>query len=140
MNENMVVFFMLSSYFLFSQNMENHLWKHRVLLIYSIDKKNQKPKNQLTILREQKKKLLDRKIVVYSFTEKRYSFNFENKWENTEILYSKFNPKNEPFRVRLIGLDGEIKLEQPTILSTEKLFTIIDGMPIKKREIRNKNQ
>jgi hypothetical protein len=36
-------------------------------------------------------------------------------------------------------LDGKIKLEQSTILSTEKLFTIIDGMPIRKREIRNKN-
>jgi hypothetical protein len=111
MNENMVVFLCFQAIFYSVKTWKNHLWKHRVLLIYSIDKKSQKPKNQLTILREHKKKLLDRKVVVYSFTEKRYSFNFENKWENTEILYSKFNPKNEPFRVRLIGLDGEIKLE-----------------------------
>lgn len=136
----LLIFFMLSSYFLFSQNMENHLWKHRVLLIYSVDEKSQEHENQLTILKEHKEKLLDRKIVIYSFTEKKYSFNFENKWKNSEILYSKFNPKNEPFAVILIGLDGEIKLEQPTILPTEKLFTIIDGMPIRKREIRNKNQ
>jgi hypothetical protein len=136
----LLIFFMLSSYFLFSQNMENHLWKHRLLLIYSVDEKSQELENQLTILKEHKEKLLDRKIVIYSFTKKKYSFNFENKWKNSEILYSKFNPKNEPFAVILIGLDGEIKLEQPTILSTEKLFTIIDGMPIRKREIRNKNQ
>jgi hypothetical protein len=135
----MLIFFILLSFFSFGQNMEKHLWKNRVLLIYSIDEKSQKLENQLTILREHKKKLLERKIVVYSFTEKRYSFNFKNKWENSEILYSKFNPKNELFRVILIGLDGKIKLEQPTILSTEKLFTIIDRMPIRKREIRNKN-
>lgn len=136
-----VTFFcVFSSFFSFGQNMGNHLWKHRVLLIYSVDEKSKEFENQLTILREHKEKLLDRKIVVYRFTEKRYSFNFENKWKNSEILYSKFNPKNEPFRVILIGLDGEIKLEQPTILSTEKLFAIIDGMPIRKREIRNKNQ
>ena len=135
----MLIFFILLSLFSFGQNMEKHLWKNRVLLIYSIDEKSQKLENQLTILTEHKKKLLERKIVVYSFTEKRYSFNFKNKWENSEILYSKFNPKNELFRVILIGLDGKIKLEQPTILSTEKLFTIIDRMPIRKREIRNKN-
>ena len=135
----MLIFFILLSLFSFGQNMEKHLWKNRVLLIYSIDEKSQKLENQLTILTEHKKKLLERKIVVYSFTEKRYSFNFKNKWENSEILYSKFNPKNEAFRVILIGLDGKIKLEQSTILSTEKLFTIIDGMPIRKREIQNKN-
>jgi hypothetical protein len=134
----LLIFFILLSHFSLGQNMEKHLWENRVLLIYSIDEKSQKLENQLTILREHKKKLLERKIVVYSFTE-RYSFNFKNKWENSEILYSKFNPKNEAFRVILIGLDGKIKLEQSTILSTEKLFTIIDGMPIRKREIRNKN-
>ena len=135
----LLIFFILLSHFSLGQNMEKHLWENRVLLIYSIDEKSQKLENQLTILTEHKKKLLERKIVVYSFTEKRYSFNFKNKWENSEILYSKFNPKNEAFRVILIGLDGKIKLEQPTILSTEKLFTIIDRMPIRKREIRNKN-
>ena len=40
----------------------------------------------------------------------------------------------------LIGLDGGIKLEQIQILSAEKLFAIIDGMPMRKREIRKNNK
>ncbi|MDP5094209.1 MAG: DUF4174 domain-containing protein, partial [Polaribacter sp.] len=54
-------------------------------------------------------------------------------------LFLKYNPKNTPFKVMLIGLDGGIKLAQSTVLSKEKLFAIIDGMPMRKREIRNNN-
>ncbi|MBG7611245.1 DUF4174 domain-containing protein [Polaribacter sp. BAL334] len=55
-------------------------------------------------------------------------------------MFSSFKPKKDVFTITLIGLDGGIKLEQNRVISSEKLFTIIDGMPIRKREIRNKNQ
>ena len=36
----------------------------------------------------------------------------------------------------LIGLDGGIKLRQNSILTKEKLFAIIDGMPMRRRELK----
>jgi hypothetical protein len=120
--------------------MENHLWKNRVLLIYASDENSQELENQFAILEKHSKELLERKIIIYSFTKKSYRLNFDNNWKKSEELFSSFIPKKDVFTIRLIGLDGGIKLEQNRELSSEKLFTIIDGMPIRKREIRNKNQ
>ena len=135
----LLIFFMLSSYFSIGQNMKNHLWKHRVVLIYTDDSSSELFKNQTAILKNHQKELDERKVVVYSFTKDAYTFNLENNWKKSAELFLKYNPKNTPFKVMLIGLDGGIKLAQPTVLSKEKLFAIIDGMPMRKREIRNNN-
>lgn len=107
------------------------------MLIYTEDNNSKEFENQIRILKNQQKELDDRKLVIYSFTKEAYSYYFENTWKKSSELFLKFNPKNAPFKVVLIGLDGGIKLAQPTVLSTEKLFTVIDGMPMRKREIRN---
>lgn len=48
-----------------------------------------------------------------------------------------FSAKNE-FEVILIGLDGSIKLRQMEVLSKEDLIAIIDAMPMRKSEIKNR--
>ena len=40
----------------------------------------------------------------------------------------------------LIGLDGGVKLRQTEMISLDKLFTLIDGMPMRRREIKNENK
>ena len=65
--------------------------------------------------------------------------------ENSEWVSSslkdelKISRKTE-FEVFLLGLDGGIKLRQQEIVKTEKLFSLIDGMPMRKAEIRRKDQ
>ena len=43
------------------------------------------------------------------------------------------------FEVILIGLDGGEKLRQTKVLETDKLFAIIDGMPMRRSEIIKNN-
>lgn len=136
----LLIFFMLSSHFSFGQNMEKHLWKNRVLLIYIPDEKSQELDKQFEILEKNSRELLERKIVIYSFTKKNYKLNFEDTWKKSEEVFSSFKPKKDVFTITLIGLDGGIKLEQNRVLSSEKLFAIIDGMPMRKTEIKNKNK
>lgn len=45
---------------------------------------------------------------------------------------------NTPFSVTLIGLDGGIKLETTEILKRKELYRIIDSMPMRRSEIKNK--
>lgn len=125
--------------FLFSQTMENHLWKQRVLLIYTEDKNSADYQQQISLLEKEIEELKERKLVVYNFTKTDFLVNFESAWKNSNELFTKFNPNKATFKIWLIGLDGGIKLAQPTVLSKEKLFAIIDGMPMRKREIRNNN-
>ena len=47
--------------------------------------------------------------------------------------------RDVPFEISLIGLDGGIKLSQNEILTAEKLFGIIDQMPMRRIEVENNN-
>lgn len=124
----------------FSQSLEKHRWKDRILLVISADKNSKEFKNQLEILKKEKTGLLDRKLMTYAVYRKEFHFNFTKKETQSSKLFDKFNKEEVAFKIVLIGLDGGIKLAQDTILSTEKLFAIIDGMPIRKRELRKNEQ
>ena len=45
------------------------------------------------------------------------------------------NSKNKPFKVVLIGLDGTIKYTKNSPISAKNLFTIIDGMPMRRSKM-----
>lgn len=144
---NCNIFFMkLFFFFLFfsltglSQNITKHNWKNRVLLVFSNDTNQDDFKKQQLILEEKVKELKERKVVVYLFTKSDYNFNFDENWVKSTKLSLEFTEAKNTFKVILIGLDGGIKLAQDSILSSEKLFTIIDGMPMRKRELRKNKE
>lgn len=116
------------------QVLEKHQWKERVLLVISDDKNAVDFTNQIKILKEKPSELKDRKLIVYQVTKEEYTFN--GKWVLSRKLFQKYNKKSHNFKVILIGLDGGIKLQQSKILSPEKLFTVIDGMPMRKQELK----
>lgn len=122
-----------------AQDLKNHQWKNRVLLIYADDKNSEKLQQQLEILSKEKEGLSERKLLIQSYTEKEYKTEFSGKWITSGLVYKIYPNSKNDFYVYLIGLDGSIKHEQAEILSTEKLFTIIDGMPMRKRELKQKN-
>lgn len=109
------------------------------MLIYSSDKNAPKLSKQLSILSQDKEGLAERKLVIYSFTKNTYRKNFEKNWKESNSLFKKFVNKKDNFTVWLLGLDGGVKLKQQGIISTQKLFAIIDGMPIRKRELNKQN-
>jgi hypothetical protein len=121
------------------QDLEKHQWKNRVLLIYGDEKTNTDFTKQMKILSENKKGLIERKLKLYQFIKNQFTFDFDEGWISSNLLFKNYVNNNERFKVILIGLDGGVKLTQNSILSTEKLFAIIDGMPMRKRELKNKN-
>ena len=130
---------MLSTLSSFSQDLSKHQWENRVLLVFTDDKNADAFKHQIAILSEHKKGLEERKLVIYQFTKNEFTTNFNDVWSSSNSLFKKYVKDNESFKVMLIGLDGGIKLEQNSILSPEKLFTIIDGMPMRRNELKRKN-
>lgn len=121
---------------LISQDFRKHQWKNRVLVVFTNNVKNDSFKKQVSILSKNQQNLTERKLVVYYFTKDKYIFNFDEYWQKSR----KFKKEKETFKLLLIGLDGGIKLQQDSILSTEKLFAIIDGMPMRKRELSKNNK
>ena len=130
------MFFSISS---FSQDIKKHQWENRVLLVFTDDKKSDNFKHQIKILSENKKELAERKLVIYQFTENYFTTDFSEVWFSSNSMFKKYVNTNDSFKVLLLGLDGGIKLEQDKILSLKKLFTIIDGMPMRRSELKSKN-
>ncbi|MHB0754309.1 DUF4174 domain-containing protein [Polaribacter sp. M15] len=128
--------FVIQSY---SQDLTRMQWKNRVLLVFSDDKSDEKLQQQIKNLSKDKKGLVERKIKVYQFVKKQYKIDFDSDWSASTIKTKKFKKASESFKVVLIGLDSGVKLKQNTVLNTKKLFTVIDRMPMRKREIRNNN-
>lgn len=115
--------------------MEQHKWKERVLLILS-KKDSDLVKKQWKEFSEIPSKTKERKLVLYK-VQPSYFFNSkDNIQQNSASLYREYKRSNKGFEVVLIGLDGGIKLRQAKFLTAKKLFTIIDGMPMRKLELR----
>jgi hypothetical protein len=133
------VIFLFFTMFSFSQDLERHQWKNRVLFIYTADKNSDVLENQFNILSKNKEALLERKLVIYAFTEDVFRFHFDEHWQKSEKLHQRYIHKKKSFKIFLLGLDGRIKLEQSSLLTAKKLFATIDEMQMRRREIRNKN-
>jgi hypothetical protein len=141
------IFYFLTISFLFiytstnAQDLSKHQWKERVLLILTDAVDTPEFQNQIKVLKKNIIDLKVRKLIIYQITPNHYKAGIseEIKWNKKKDLYQELKTDNQSFEIILIGLDGGEKLRQSNILTTDKLFSIIDGMPMRRAEIKNKN-
>ncbi|MBO3115644.1 DUF4174 domain-containing protein [Winogradskyella sp. DF17] len=121
-----------------SQNLESFKWKNRLLLVLTSNTKSTAFTRQLKILETESKGLEERKLLVFKISPylEMSSQEHNDYWITDSKVFKKYNSSPEEFKVILIGLDGGIKLEQNTVLTAKNLFTLIDGMPMRRTEIR----
>lgn len=118
----------------YNQNIKKHLWKDRVLIIESENTRNTLYQQQIEVLKNDAKGLKERKLVVYWYFNDGYTRGFSNPINRYETRKNQIAKTD--FSITLIGLDGGKKLRQNSMLAKEKLFAIIDGMPMRRRELK----
>lgn len=138
-------FFILFSVFMInanSQDLSSHQWEDRLVLILTNDPSNADYMKQLEELKRDRKALEERKLVVYQITPTRHKVGLDDSesWQNGSDLYKKYKTTDTNLEIKLIGLDGGIKLDQKEFLSGEKLFSEIDQMPMRRREIKKNKE
>ncbi len=127
----------LSSMAVNAQDLKTHKWENRLVLVISKEQDSPNYKKQLSELKKDQKGLSERKLIIYKILPDKFSKGLESRnWKKASTLYEKYKTKNCDFQVLLIGLDGGIKLNQPKVLSLEKLFSTIHSMPMRQSEIR----
>lgn len=122
---------------LISQNLEKHHWKDRLLLVFADRKTSEKLNSQIHLLSKDKTGLLERKLVIYQVVKNKFRTNLNTDWILSTKSLKPYRKKSAGFEVILIGLDGGVKHRQTKILSLEKLLALIDGMPMRKRVLKN---
>lgn len=127
-----------------AQNLDNYRWKKRILIIQTTKRLNTTFSEQIQAFKNLDAQFKDRKLLVFKVANNNYqlSDNLSGKnsidWKEVDEAFKNRFKANTPFQITLIGLDGGIKLQQTTVLKSSELFNIIDSMPMRSAEIRNK--
>lgn len=127
---------------LYAQDLSSHQWKERLVLILTSDLSNADYLKQLKELKADEKALEERKLVIYQITPTQFKVGLDEDgdWQQDSDLYRKYKTTESDVEVKLIGLDGGVKLDQRKFLSRKKLFSEIDAMPMRREEIRKNNE
>tara|TARA_R100000935_G_C2826657_1_gene162689 strand:+ start:1229 stop:1657 length:429 start_codon:yes stop_codon:yes gene_type:complete len=124
-----------------SQDLSKHHWENRLILLLTEDLENKEFTSQIKELENGVKGLEERDVLVYRVYEHKMKLGLAkgSDWTAATNLYKKFDTNGTPFEIYLIGLDGKIKLQEYNCVSIDKIFDLIDSMPMRKNEIRSNN-
>ena len=125
-----------------AQDLQQYQWQNRIIVVYSNETELDLVSKQLKLLTKEPKELSERKLILIQAQKNQYKTIFpeNSEWVSSSLTNELKISRKTKFEVFLLGLDGGIKLRQQEIVQTEKLFSLIDGMPMRKAEIRRKDQ
>ena len=120
-------------------DLSKYLWRHRLLLIFSPSAQTPAFQQLASQLKQQRGGVADRDLIVFSIMSHGRSRVGEDVLtrQAAENLRRRFQVTNKDFRVVLIGKDGTVKLSEPAVRLSE-VFALIDSMPMRQREMREK--
>ena len=129
----------LLTYKMNAQDLSSHRWKDRLLLVLTNNINDTVYQEQLIAFQQEEQGMKERQLIVYHITPNKFctGMNGDGPWQ-ASALYRSYKQTDGPFEIVLIGLDGGVKWRQTELLPCDKLFSIIDGMPMRRAEIQNK--
>ncbi len=112
-------------------------WKKRILLMFTNSDTASLYRQQKRIWDDAQRALSDRDIVsfIITKTDVKASDGKDYGQHTAERLRKEYRIKEQPFAVILIGKDGGEKLREYDILANSRLFSTIDAMPMRRREM-----
>jgi hypothetical protein len=118
---------------------DQYVWKKRVLLVFAPDSQGVLLDQQVAVLQANTAGFKDRDLVTWVLIDQeRVTIDGEVKPHlPTNRFYEYFGVDSKDFTVILLGKDGGEKLRLTNqILSSDKLFSVIDAMPMRQQEMR----
>ncbi|SDG31801.1 protein of unknown function [Dyadobacter soli] len=99
----------------------------RQVLLFYTNSGLEKQKSQMAILDARRKDIRERDIKVSQYSSTWNDLSEWKKWDVDSV---------NAFTFILVGRDGGEKLRSSEVVSAEKLFGLIDAMPMRKDEMR----
>ncbi|MDW7690712.1 DUF4174 domain-containing protein [Flammeovirgaceae bacterium SG7u.111] len=122
--------------------LSQYQWENRLLLVFAKEKSDE----QLLALKKQLKaeadELKGRDILVFYFFQDN-SGEFEGKKldeKEVEKLWKSYLPSREVTTLLLIGKDGGEKYRKTKGFDLNEIFSLIDGMPMRRQEMRQRGK
>jgi hypothetical protein len=120
--------------------------RNRVLLVFAPDSSDSNFATQRTFLKNQASQAKDRDLILIPVFAKWTSNDLDLRNENAAFtsdaeqknLRSRYKIQPNEFSVILLGKDGGEKLRSRTPVTMEKLKELIDSMPMRQQEVRQR--
>ena len=115
-------------------------WKNRLLLVFASSHHTPGYLKLKDDLSRQEEEVADRDLLVFHILESGETKLGKSLLSESSANYlrEKFSIKAGTFTVLLIGKDGGVKLRREGQLELDEIFSLIDTMPMRRREMREK--
>ena len=125
-----------------SMDLTQFQWKNRLLFLFAPDRSHPFFKHIQSQIIEQKSEVEDRDLVIFSVLLQGPSQMNTTAIDSqkADSIRDRFAVPPNAFRLILIGKDGGIKLKRNDQVDLAEVFELIDSMPMRRNEMRQKNQ
>ena len=110
--------------------LSQHLWSHRPLLIFAAGEGDPALRDMKRALAQRRCDVAERDMVIVEILAEGPDS------DDAEALRRRFDVAEDDFHVVLVGKDGGEKLRAGAPPALDDLFALIDGMPMRRREMR----
>lgn len=111
------------------------------MLLYTGSTEAPAYKKQVGALLKDREGLRERRLVVYTLLKDRFAKGLPpSKWQEGHPTGLPAREAENQFGLLLLGLDGGVKRDSQGFVPVEDLWAQIDGMPMRRAEIRNKGK
>ncbi|MBS3771945.1 MAG: DUF4174 domain-containing protein [Bacteroidales bacterium] len=119
--------------------LEQYQWENRLILLFGSISESAVEK-QITELEKDTEGITDRDLLIFHIDrdEVRFIEKSDNPAPSADKLRNRYNIGEQEFRYILIGKDGGVKLNKKEFVPNKDLFSVIDAMPMRQREMRNR--
>jgi hypothetical protein len=123
-------------------DVERFLWKKRLLLIFSPERADPLFNGLVNEISSRRGDVEDRDLVIFEILESGASKMNSSELEPQKAasFRERFEIPKNTFTVILLGKDGGIKLKRNDQVRLEEIFLLIDSMPMRQDEMRQKGR
>ena len=122
-----------------AQAMSAYLWKKRPLVVFAPARQHTSAVRQNRIINANRRGFRERDMVVVTVVGDRVTTRFgQGPKLGADALRAQFGVRREEFRALLVGKDGTVKLSGGAAVDAGRLFSLIDSMPMRRQEMRNR--
>lgn len=122
------------------QPLARHQWKDRLVLIFSNTSDNAQSREQMDRFEDERAEVKDRDLLLYRITPGLVKGPEDLPELTSEWFYKYYKVGKDEFNVILIGKDGGEKLRSEELIPPEKIFELIDSMPMRQAEMKRKTK
>ena len=137
----LLVLAIFTAKYIIIQDLDDYRWKNRIVLLFSPALGNSMFDQQVEELKKDPDGVMERDLIIFVIKQDQVLDLVHDRSTPLSAgkLREKYLREGNRFQYVLIGKDGGIKLEKTEFVPNSYLYSVIDAMPMRRQEMRNRD-